>query len=127
LEIYCTVLNSKQRKEKLNLESLSEILTSVNQSNLSLVLASTNNCSVCDAIEPVIQNIIKKFPKTNYNHIFIDSMVEASGEFMVFTVPTIILYAQGKEIHRQGRFISFEELEFQLSRWYEFFYEEKRL
>ncbi|MPN50903.1 hypothetical protein SDC9_198543 [bioreactor metagenome] len=49
-------------------------------------------------------------------------MIEASGEFMVFTVPTLILFAEGKEIARQGRFINFDELEFEVNRWYEFLF-----
>ncbi|MFS0578868.1 hypothetical protein [Brevibacillus sp. 179-C9.3 HS] len=34
-----------------------------------------------------------------------------SGEFLVFTAPTILLFADGKEVFRQARFISFDELE----------------
>ncbi len=37
-------------------------------------------------------------------------MPEVSGEFLVFTVPTILVFYDGKEIIRQSRFIQFEKL-----------------
>ncbi|WP_017416002.1 thioredoxin family protein [Clostridium tunisiense] len=104
------------------MKSLDEILQLIEKSKLSLVLASTHGCSVCDVVEPKVLKIIKRFSEIKYIHIYIDDIVEASGEFMVFTVPTLILFAEGKEIARQGRFINFEELEFEINRWYEFLF-----
>ncbi|WP_291566431.1 MULTISPECIES: thioredoxin family protein [unclassified Clostridium] len=106
----------------MNSESLEEILHSIKDNKLSLILASTKDCGVCISIDPRVQYLVNKYPNINYKHIFIDSMIKASGKFTIFTVPTIIMFAQGKEIHRESRFINFENLEFEISRWYDYLF-----
>jgi len=104
--------------------TLEKIIENINDSKLTLVVGSTKECSVCNAIKPKIEELMSKYKNIDYKQIYIDSMLEASGKFMIFTVPTIILYSEGKEIHRQGRFIDFEELEFEISRWHDFVYKQ---
>lgn len=106
----------------MNNESLEEILHSIKDNKLSLILASTKNCEVCTSIEPRVEYLVNKYPNINYKHIFIDLMIKASGEFTIFTVPTIIMFAQGKEVHRESRFIDFQNLEFEISRWYDYLF-----
>ncbi|GAA0121480.1 MAG: thioredoxin family protein [Clostridium argentinense] len=106
----------------MNSESLEEILYSIKNSKLSLILASTKDCGVCTSIEPRVKNLIRKYPNINYKHIFIDSMIRASGEFTIFTVPTIIIFAEDKEIHRESRFIDFQKLNFEITRWYDYLF-----
>ncbi|WP_291578547.1 thioredoxin family protein [Clostridium sp. UBA6640] len=106
----------------MNSESLEEILHSIKNNKLSLILASTKDCGVCTSIEPRVEYLVNKYPDINYKHIFIDSMIKASGEFTIFTVPTIIMFAQDKEVHRESRFIDFENLEFEISRWHNYLF-----
>lgn len=106
------------------MDTLDEILYSIKTSKLSLIVGSANNCTVCDAIEPEIHKLLTKFSNLNYKHITVDSMKGAAGEFMIFAFPTIILFNHEKEIHRQGRFIDFKSLQFEIERWYEFLFSE---
>lgn len=106
----------------MNNENLEEILCSIKNSKMSLILTSTKDCGVCTAINPRIKNLVSKYPNINYKHIYIDSMKKASGEFTIFTVPTVIIFAQGKEVHRESRFIDFEKLRFEISRWYNYLF-----
>ncbi|HAA63947.1 MAG TPA: thioredoxin, partial [Thermoanaerobacter sp.] len=48
----------------------------------------------------------------------------ASGKFSVFTVPTVIVYVDGKEAIREARFISMDTLEEKISKYYSLFFEE---
>ncbi len=96
---------------------LQEILTSIESSKLAILIASTKDCSVCLAIKPRIKQLLKDDTQVKQIDIWIDTLLEASGEFMIFTVPTIILFAEGKEVHRESRIIDFKRLEFELSRW----------
>jgi hypothetical protein len=41
---------------------------------------------------------------------------EIGGQFSVFTIPGILVFLNGKEVVREARFISMEQLETQLNR-----------
>lgn len=97
--------------------SLTDILDTVKSNKLSIIIASTKACGVCVAIKPRIQQILGNYTHIKPIYIDIDSLQSLSGEFMIFTVPTIILFAEGKEVHRESRIIDFKKLEFEISRW----------
>ena len=40
-----------------------------------------------------------------------DKSPEIIGQLNAFSAPTIILYYEGKEIHRQAKIINFQEIE----------------
>lgn len=104
-------------------KNLEEVLRVINSNQLVMLVASTKNCGVCTAIKPRIKQLLENHPKAKEIPIFIDSLVETSGKFMVFTVPTIILFAKGKEVHRESRIIDFGRLGFELARWNEFLFD----
>lgn len=103
-------------------KSLEKILKVIEGNKLVVLVASTKDCGVCTAIKPRIKTILEGYKQVKEIDIWIDSLAEASGEFMIFTVPTIILFAGGKEVHRESRIIDFRRLEFELSRWSDFLY-----
>lgn len=76
-----------------------------------LVLAKTTTCTVCNAIEPVILNVLEKYPHIPFYKVFIEQVPEFSGQQLVFTVPTLIIYKNNKEYARLSRFILKHELE----------------
>ena len=41
-------------------------------------------------------------------------MAEAVGQLNLYTAPVVILFYNGKEIHRQARFIDFSELDYRI-------------
>ena len=41
---------------------------------------------------------------------------EISGQLFVFTAPTVIVFAKGKETIRESRFVSIESLEYKMDR-----------
>lgn len=98
-------------------KDLDTILKEIENNQMTVLIASTKDCSVCTAIKPRITQILNQYKKVKGIYIGIDSLPEASGEFMIFTVPTIILLIEGKEVHRESRFIDFKRLEFELTRW----------
>ena len=48
------------------------------------------------------------------NLSYADEMAEAVGQLNLYTVPVVILFYNGKEIHRQARFIDFSELDYRI-------------
>lgn len=100
--------------------SLDMILDEIRQNKLIMLSFSTENCGVCMAIKPRLAHILKPYDTVKNIYIKTESLPNASGEFMVFTVPTIIMFAGGKEVHRESRIIDFKRLEFELVRWHDY-------
>lgn len=85
---------------------------------------STPVCNVCKVLKPkVIKLIEQEFPQMKFIYIDLDKAKEISGQLSVFTVPTIIIYFEGKELIRASRNISLEQLEKQIKRYYQIIFE----
>ena len=84
-----------------------------------LLYFSGDHCNVCHALRP-------KFTEAFDQHfsllrqIFLDAheYPEISARFQVFSVPTMIVFLQGKEFAREGRAVSLHQLVEKLSRPY---------
>lgn len=93
-----------------------DIKNAIDNHEIILLFGKSNRCTVCDAVLPKIQQIVKKH--SIYSAIIaIEDVPEFSGQFSVFTAPTVLLFALGKEVFRQSRFILFEELEKEIIKW----------
>lgn len=80
---------------------------------------STPDCNVCKVLKPkVIEMIENDFPKINFHYVDLNEAREISGQLSVFSVPTILVYFEGKETIRASRNIHLEELRGQIDRYY---------
>lgn len=104
----------------MDYKNLEEVLKTIELNQLVMLVGSTKNCGVCTTIKPRLRQLAEKYTQLEEIYIWVDSLIEASGEFMIFTVPTIIVFAEGKEVHRESRIIDFKRLEFEISRWDDF-------
>ncbi|MDN9008637.1 thioredoxin family protein [Brevibacillus laterosporus] len=89
---------------------------------LCLVLLTSKNCGVCEAVEQKLHTWLSdqpSNPEEQESHVLeglhvskasIDKLPELSGRFLAFSGPTILVFAYGKEIYRQARFIHMQEL-----------------
>ena len=100
------------------LNSIEKIQDFIKENNLAFIYFSSNNCSVCHVLLPKIEELLKSYPKIKLGKVDIDHVTMAAGEFSVFTMPCILMFANGKEIIREARFISIIELEDKLDKYY---------
>jgi len=85
---------------------------------------STPDCNVCKVLKPkVIEMIERDFPRLDFYYIDLTEAKEISGQLSVFTVPTILIYFEGKETIRVSRNIHIDELRNQISRYYNMIFE----
>lgn len=103
----------------MNKKHIDEIHTEIAENKCVVLMLSTEDCGVCTVIKPRLKAILEPYNNVKDIYSSIDIFPELSGEFMVFTVPTIILLVEGREVHRESRFIDFKRLEFEISRWNE--------
>lgn len=69
----------------------------------------TQECGVCHAILPRLKNLIEDY---EIELIEIDALKypAISGQHQVFTVPTMLVWSEGREVLRESRFFNFEKV-----------------
>ncbi|WP_082853814.1 co-chaperone YbbN [Kosmotoga sp. DU53] len=82
--------------------SFSELKNEMNK-GLVLIEVFTPTCGVCAAVQRKLQKIEENYPEWKFYSINMLDNPEVSGEFTVFTVPTIIAFHNGKELNRWAR------------------------
>ena len=106
------------------IEKLDELQNRINTGNPVLVYFSGENCSVCKVLKPKIEEEVKKaFPKFELFEVKTDISVELTAQFMIFSIPTIMIYFDKKEFKRYGRNMSILEFIKELQRPYNLMYE----
>lgn len=100
-------------------KSLDDFLEVSRSSTAVCFYLSTPECNVCKVLKPkVIEMIQLDFPEMNFCYVDLNEAKEISGQLSVFSVPTILVYFEGKEIIRASRNIHLEELREQINRYY---------
>ena len=86
-----------------------QLQNSINTGNPVLIYFSGENCSVCKVLKPKIEEeITKNFPKFELFEVKTDIYFELTAQFMIFSIPTTIVYFDKKEFKRYGRNISIQ-------------------
>ncbi len=91
-------------EEIITIEALQEL---IREEIGVLVYFSTPTCNVCHALKPKISREFEEnFPKIK--QVFIDSSLtpEIPAHFNIFSVPTILVFLDGKEFARESRNVS---------------------
>ena len=84
-----------------------------------LLYFSGENCNVCHALRPKVRELFaQEFPLVE--QVFLDAHEhpEVSAHFQVFSVPTLIVFLDGREFAREGRAVSLHALAEKLRRPY---------
>lgn len=80
------------------------------ENNIAVALFfSSSECSVCHADLPRVEILAKELGLPLI-HISADEAPEIRGQLGIFSVPTVLLYLNEREYHRQSVFIDFREL-----------------
>jgi len=90
-----------------------------------LLYFSSPSCSVCKVLKPKVSELLRiKFPLVHVRYVDIEKSPVISGQFRVFTIPTILIFFEGKEQVRYSRNISMQELESSIDRPYSLVFED---
>jgi thioredoxin 1 len=103
----------------INVLSPEQFAMLVESKDAVLFYLSHDECNVCKVLKPKISELINdQFDKIEMFYVDIRKMPEISGQLSVFTVPTLIVYLDGREHIRKSRNIGIGELEQELERPY---------
>ena len=67
----------------------------------------------CQVDMPKVEKIVNEQNFPAY-YIKASEIPEAVGQLSLFSVPVVILFYEGREIHRQAKIIDFDELNYRL-------------
>ncbi len=91
----------------LEIKTIEQINKQIDSKEPILIYFSGENCSVCKVLKPKIEEeISKEFPKMRLFEVKTDLSLELTAQFMVFSIPTTIIYFDSKEFKRYGRNMS---------------------
>jgi len=106
------------------LKSFDDLIKLVEESPAVCFYLSTPECNVCKVLKPkVIEMLVKDFPKIEFHYVDLNEAKEISGQLSVFTVPTILIFFDGKEIIRASRNIHIEKLRELINRYYKMIFD----
>ncbi len=84
-----------------------------------LLYFSGENCNVCHALRPKFKELFdKEFPQIRQIYLDAHENPEIAAHFQVFSVPTMIVFLDGREFIREGRAVSLHKMTEQLKRPY---------
>ncbi len=79
--------------------------------NLMVLIAKTQTCSVCKPLTDKLVQFMKEYEMIPVYQVYLEDVALFSGQHLVFTVPTVLIFSEGKEILRESRFIDFSRIE----------------
>jgi thioredoxin-like negative regulator of GroEL len=103
-----------------NLNSIDFIKDFIKENKFVMIYFSSDECNVCLNILPKLEEILKKHSNVMSGEVKVQTLPSVASVYNVYTIPTIIIFFEGKEIVRQGRYINFFELEEKIQRFSEF-------
>lgn len=74
----------------------------------SFLYVSSPNCSVCESLFPQIEPIMLKHPEIRSARVDVSDVPEIAGALSIFTAPVLLLFLDGKEMHREARIVPIE-------------------
>ncbi len=84
-----------------------------------LLYFSGENCNVCHALRPKFKELFdNEFSQIKQIYLDAHENPQISAHFQVFSVPTMIVFLDGREFVREGRAVSLHQMKEKLGRPY---------
>lgn len=93
------------------MQTLETINHTLNTNDAVMLYFSAPTCNVCHALKPKLtEAILNDFPTFVIESIDISETPEIASHFTVFTIPTVLIFFQGREFLRKSRHMSVGEV-----------------
>jgi len=83
----------------------------VRKNKIVIAYFSYPSCSVCKVLRPKVEALVAKYKQVGFEYVDTHLNPEIAGQFMVFSVPTLIFFVEGRESKRLGRNFSIMEVQ----------------
>lgn len=92
------------------IEQYSDIENIINK-KIVMVIAKSHTCNSCNTIVNIMDSNMNYFDEIDKFNIFIDDVDKFRGEYLIFSVPTILIFSEGKELLRQSRYFNYAKID----------------
>jgi len=100
----------------MTIEKLNEEIKS---NDALMVYFSGTSCGVCKVLKPKIAKTFSEYyPNIKQIEINIEDNIELSRQFNIYSMPSILVYFEGKEFFRKERNISVDAFAYEVNRPY---------
>lgn len=118
-------MSKKETMKELNIQNIAELKEITRQHAAVLAYFTGPDCGVCTVVKPKVVSLLEmRFPKIVFCIIDCEAQAEVAGQFGVHSVPTLVLFFDGKETRRVARSFSIGELEQAIERTYHLLFDE---
>ena len=102
------------------MQTLDEIQDIIDQNLAVMLYFSAPTCNVCHALKPKLFDAIQSNFEV-FEIVSIDTSVsqEIAAHFSVFSIPTVLIFLDGREFLRKSRHMSVDEVVREIKRPYE--------
>ncbi len=80
------------------------------QKDFVMIIAKTKACATCAMIVPHLSRNLRRLEEFKQYQVFVDDIDEFRGKHVIFSVPTVLIFNEGKEILRESRFINIDKV-----------------
>ncbi len=87
-----------------------EIETVLNK-DFAMIIAKSHTCTICNTILDTLKRNVSNIDEIEKYAIYIDDMDQFRGDHLIFSVPTVLIFSDGKELLRESRYINYTKIE----------------
>ena len=76
-----------------------------------MVIAKSHTCSACQTILKTLETNISNLDEIEIHNVYVDDLDQFRGSHLVFSVPTVLIFSEGKELLRESRYINYAKVQ----------------
>ncbi len=90
---------------------IEEITKIIKENEKVLLFVADHACTTAQALDQKIEEFVADHQEVIGIRTNLKAAPTLPSVYMVLTAPTVVLFKEGREVFREGRFLQFEELE----------------
>ncbi|NFN13927.1 thioredoxin family protein [Clostridium botulinum] len=94
----------------------------IKENNMAVVYFSTNTCGACVILKEKIKQLLYEYRNIKICEVLGDEPIEVATSFDVYSVPIMIFFIDGKEVFRESKYASVEEIKKKIDRYYTLYF-----
>jgi thiol-disulfide isomerase/thioredoxin len=91
------------------LKSMKDV-SKIIKKDFTMIIAKTHTCGACQTVLSSLEQNVPNIDKIDKAVVFIDDLDEFRGEHLIFSVPTVLIFSEGKELLRESRYINYDKI-----------------
>jgi len=76
-----------------------------------MIIAKSHTCNACQSILSMLERNISNLESIEKYSIYIDDFEQFKGDHLIFSVPTVLIFSNGKELLRESRYINYDKVQ----------------